>query len=268
MKKALFTSLPAAVLLLTVLSGATTASAQDFIQGVQPAMYNSYGTVSFYESDEPTPPVDPENPDPNKPLKPMDPDGTNPNPGTGGTLSIDFASSFDFGVHKIENTNQIYLAQAQKYFDTSLITPDFVQVTDSRGTLGGWVLKVKENSQFRAVKNVEYNELSGAALSLTSPKVVSNNHDKAPTAHEVINLVPGSEALVMNANPGEGAGTWITRWGNSSDLNYETTTINGKTTTTPYTKAVTLSVPGATPKDPVSYKTTLLWILSDLPTNN
>ncbi|MDR2832108.1 MAG: WxL domain-containing protein [Streptococcaceae bacterium] len=229
--------------------------------------YASKAGVSFYESETGTPPTNPVTPNPNNPLYPMEPDETAPNPGTGGSLSLDYASSFDFGVHKISTKNEVYDAQAQRYFDSSVITPDYVQVSDERGTLAGWVLKLKETSQFHATEETEYDELSGAALSLTKPVVVSNNNSPAPSAQEVINLVPGTEAIIMIANPGQGAGTWITRWGEVSDLHEETQKIGGKDVTKEFSTAITLSVPGATPKDPVNYKTTLMWILSDLPQN-
>lgn len=43
--------------------------------------------------------------------------------------------------------------------------------------------------------------------------------------------------------------------------------IEGEEVDTTFTSAIQLFVPGATPKDPVSYQTNLVWILSDLPTN-
>ncbi|WP_256869283.1 WxL domain-containing protein, partial [Enterococcus thailandicus] len=54
---------------------------------------------------DPTDPVDP--------TDPTDPEG--PNPGTNGPLSIDYASSLDFGVQKITSKDQIYFAASQKY---------------------------------------------------------------------------------------------------------------------------------------------------------
>lgn len=64
----------------------------------EPKEYRSNGLVEFIPNVDPTEPVDPENPDPEKPVKPIDPtDPEGPNPGTQGPLSIDYASSFDFG---------------------------------------------------------------------------------------------------------------------------------------------------------------------------
>ncbi|MPN38891.1 hypothetical protein SDC9_186416 [bioreactor metagenome] len=66
--------------------------------------YDSTGLVEFIPNLDPTVPVDPENPDPEKPVNPIDPtDPNGPNPGTQGPLSIDYASSLDFGKNRISN---------------------------------------------------------------------------------------------------------------------------------------------------------------------
>ncbi|MCV5434162.1 WxL domain-containing protein, partial [Escherichia coli] len=76
---------------------------------VSAAEYETNGVVEFTPNTDITKPVNPDNPDPNKPVVPVDPtkidpetnpDGT-PNPGTAGPLSIDYASSLDFGKNKI-----------------------------------------------------------------------------------------------------------------------------------------------------------------------
>lgn len=61
--------------------------------------YTSNGYVNFAEGDNTgINPVDPL--DPSVPVGPTNPDGTDPTPGTGGALSIDFASSLSFGTQK------------------------------------------------------------------------------------------------------------------------------------------------------------------------
>lgn len=96
--------------------------------------YNSNGSVGFGQESKVQLPVDPEEPNPSLPVDPKNPDGSKPNPGGNGKLTIDFASSFDFGIHDISNQNQTYLAKAQKYFNSDDITSNYVQVTDIRGT--------------------------------------------------------------------------------------------------------------------------------------
>jgi len=227
----------------------------------------SYDALRLQPSEDPTLPTDPNNP--GITVDPMNQDGTRPNPGTGGQLSLDFASSFDFGVNKISNADAIYYAQAQHYFnDDKLVTPDFAQVTDNRGTLGGWTLKVKEAQQFQADRPVEYSQLTGASISLLKPQLVSVSDSPEPTTREVIDLVPDQESIVTEASTGQGAGTWITRWGDQGDLFEKKVIVDGKEEKKAFTQAVQLFVPGSTPKDPVNYKTTLIWTLSDMPSNN
>lgn len=63
------------------------------------AEYTSNGAIIFETDNDLTKPVDPT--DPEKPVDPVDPtDPMGPNPGTAGPLSIDFASSFQFGNQK------------------------------------------------------------------------------------------------------------------------------------------------------------------------
>ena len=89
--------------------------------------YDSNGVVEFIPNTDPTKPVDPTDPDPTNPVDPVDPDPykpvdpvdpTDPNgpePGTPGPLSIDYASSFDFGTQKISTQTHTYNAALQKY---------------------------------------------------------------------------------------------------------------------------------------------------------
>lgn len=221
-------------------------------------VYGSQGIVGFSTGGGVQPPVDPNTPDPTVPVDPQNPDGSKPAPGGDGPLTIDFASSLDFGVHTISNQNQTYLAKAQKYFNSTALTPDYVQVTDRRGTFAGWVLKVSQTAQFREVANgpQKYPDLKGAMISLQNPTPASKNGAFAPNASAVSDLVPGIETVVAQADAGKGAGTWVIRWGNQGDI-----TKDG------LSPDVTLFVPGTTPKDAASYTTTLNWILSDLPTN-
>lgn len=61
--------------------------------------YTSNGAITFEPDTDPTKPVNPTNPD--EKVEPEDPtDPTGPKPGTAGPLSIDYASSFQFGAQK------------------------------------------------------------------------------------------------------------------------------------------------------------------------
>ncbi|MDN5584842.1 MAG: WxL domain-containing protein, partial [Lactobacillus sp.] len=148
--------------------------------------------------------------------------------------------------------------KAQKYFDSEVLTPNYVQVTDRRGTFAGWNLKVVEKTQFTQIDSgpQKYKVLKGATINLKSSETASFTNEKSPKTQTISGLIPGVETQVALASTGEGAGTWVIRWGNDSMV-----TEDGLTT------AVSLFVPGDTPKDATAYTTTLNWILSDLPTN-
>lgn len=230
----------------------------DKVEATTSQTYDSQTSVGFGEGGGIQEPVNPNQPDPTSPVKPQNPDGTKPSPGGEGSLTVDFASSFDFGNHDISNVNQTYQAKAQKYFGSDKFTPNYIQVTDRRGTFGGWDLKVKESTQFTEVATgpQKYKELKGASIALKNPILDSNSNVGKPNAQEVLQLLPGVETQIAKAENGQGAGTWVIRWGEQESISKKGETPN-----------VTLFVPGNTPKDAAAYTTTLHWILSDLPAN-
>lgn len=219
------------------------------------ASYSSNGQITFEPNTDPTNPVDPTNPDPEKPITPVDPtDPNGPNPGTNGPLSIDYASSLFFGTQKITSKTEVYYAETQKYLDANDAEqegPNFVQVTDNRGTESGWTLKVKQNGQF---KTAEDQELTAAQIRLNNGSVATASQSAQPSNIQAsIQLDPnGAESLVMSAQDGEGAGTYLMRWGNSVAAAAE---------------SISLEVPGSTTKYATQYDTTFTWLLTDTPTN-
>ncbi|MGX6971679.1 WxL domain-containing protein [Vagococcus lutrae] len=242
----------------TLLAPSVLAAEQDENGGV----YSSNGMVKFVPDLDPTEPVDPTKPDtPVDPIDPTNPENPNPQPGTPGPLSIDFASSFDFGENKITNKDEIYYARAQRFgsYDNR---PNYVQVSDKRGTNAGWTLKVKQEQQFEA-KNTLNNILTGAAISFADSKANSITDVDKPDVFDIENLVPGEERVIMAAKKDTGAGTWLDYWGEVSQVIEKDKDNNN--IEVDITKSVTLSVPGSTPKDAAAYRTTLTWTLSDIP---
>ena len=226
-------------------------------------VYQSNGLVKFVPDTDKTNPVDPLEPE--KPVKPIDPtDPENPDkpaePGTDGPLSIDFASSFDFGANKITSKDEIYYARAQRFngYDNR---PNYVQVTDKRGTNAGWVLKVKQDKQFESDSTVN-KELTGAAVTLSNSKVNGLTVTERPKASDVT-LTPGEDQLIMSAEVGAGAGTWLDYWGDVEKMTEKDE--DGKDVVVDVTKSVTLSVPGKTAKNAKEYRTSFTWSLSDVP---
>lgn len=237
------------ILTAAAVVGCLSVNTISVLAGTDGATHNSTGTVTFKASDETTNPVDPTNPG-----VVVTPDGDN-KAGTAGPLSIDFASSLDFGTQVITTSDQTYYAAAQgvSYLDTDGVTtveedrPNYVQVTDNRGTETGWVLKVKQDAQF--VNGT--NQLTGAQITMNNVEVATASSSAEPSnvASSVALTAMNTETLVMSAQEGEGAGTYVARFG-------DTTTME---------ESVELSVPGSTTKYAGAYTTSLTWVLSNVP---
>lgn len=222
--------------------------------------------VNFTGNDGPVNPVDPL--DPGTDIQPANPDGSAPEVGTSGPLSLDFASTISFGTNKISTKDQVYnaLAQMGRAVDEYRYLPNYVQVTDTRGTLKGWTLSVKQNGQFKSVTSNKV--LTGAEITFSSGQTASISESPAPTATGTFSLNPDGTGVVenvMKAAEGQGAGTWVYRFGNASNVievpHPEIPSLTVETNT------VRLSVPGSTNKVSEEYKTSLTWTLSNLPVN-
>ncbi|MBJ8204953.1 WxL domain-containing protein [Bacillus cereus] len=228
------------------------------------ATYESNGVVEFIPSTDPTDPVDPNNPDPEVPVNPVDPtDPEGPNPGTNGPLSIDYASSLDFGINKISNKDMTYYAKAQELRsdEGSTYVPNYVQISDNRGTNAGWTLTVKQEGQLSNA-TAQNKELTGSQIQFVDPTVASKTEVTPPTPADVITLDPnGAESPVMSAKQSAGAGLWVDRWGTVEEM------AGDQGEKVQKTKAISLTIPGKTPKDAVKYSTKLTWNLSDVPGN-
>lgn len=211
------------------------------------ASMKSIGSISYVIDNSPVNPIDPINPDPNNPITPDDP-GDHEKP-TSGPLSIDYVSNIKFGEQKTTGSDITYYAQLDHITDskgTKNDRPNFVQVTDKRGTDVGWHLTVTQDEQFKNGKE----ELQGAVLSLNHSTLSTPNDGVAPTTNQSISLTPGKASTVLDAKVNQGTGTWLDRFGNDQS--------DGKT-------SITLSVPGKTKKIKGEYKSSLTWTLTDSP---
>ncbi|MCQ6336229.1 MULTISPECIES: WxL domain-containing protein [Bacillus cereus group] len=227
-----------------ILTGGASAFAADVGE------YKSNAIIEFEPTTDPINPVDPTNPEkPINPIDPTKPDGK-PNPGTNGPLSIDYASSLDFGKQKITSTDQVYKAAAQKFNDSRGDGPNYVQVTDNRGTEKGWSLQVKQNGQFKSDSG---KELTGAEITFNNSVVNTASESKKPSiVKSSFNLTPEGTGIaqnIMSAKAGEGAGTHVLAFGD------DTTAAD----------SIELSVPGKKVKYAEKYNTSLTWTLSDVP---
>lgn len=217
---------------------------------------NSNAVVEFEENLDKTNPVNPLDPD--KPVLPIDPDG-GITEGTAGPLSIDFISSLNFGIQKISSEDQTYFAKPQIVTDINgnneEQVPLFAQITDNRGTLGGWSLSVKQNGQFNN-GDVTHGKLVGAKIEFLNGEVASSSITMPSFVNSPIDVTAdgeGASTVVMAASEGEGSGTFVYRLGNESSLE----------------ESIKLSVPGSSVKmKDAAYRTTLTWTLNDVPNNN
>lgn len=242
---------------------------------------DSKGQITFTPNTDPTNPIDPTDPtDPVVPIDPTDPTNPNPDPtpGTNGPLSIDYASNFlfvekdydpatgDAEKQKVKITSQdkTYYAMAQTYKDSAGAVqtgPNFVQVSDNRGSLAGWNLTVTQKDQFAtadpndATKNVY---LDGAKITLNNGSIQTPSTSAKPsTVAAEAELTPNAVTPLITAAANEGAGTYQLVWGDPASTD--------PTAATDASKSVTLDVPGATTKLAAQYTTTLTWSLYDTP---
>lgn len=219
---------------------------------------SSQGRITFEPSKGEgtiTPPGNPEKPgEPVFPIDPTQPEGK-PQPGGQGPLSIDFVSSFDFGVQEITSLDKDYKAHAQRFTTAAgeeSEMPNFVQITDNRGTEAGWTLKVTQSEQFQALEKTG-KELTGAKITLGNANRLTHSDSALAVGPAAVDLTPGEAALIMMAEVDSGAGTHFTQWGTEAANNGA--------------ESVNLFVPGKTTKFADQYQAELVWELSDAVTN-
>ena len=183
----------------------------------------------------------------------------------GGDIQLDFASDIHFGRHEIINEDMTLFAQP--LLTASDPIEQFVSVTDTRGTMQGWSLRVVQNGQLTATTETKRKTLVGAELSivgtfatreLSTTGVVSHpNPSEVPAVFE-ITLDPSGEtsSLIAQAGVGQGAQNWLVQFGVPDGIGENTMNNN-----------LRLFIPGTTPRDPVEYTTTLTWYLIHAPEN-
>lgn len=231
------------------------------------------GTITYQFADWPTPPTDPEIPG-----KEVEPEGEIIK--TDGPLRLDFVPLLNFGRQVLSREDRLYTVNAQSFKDGTSPRANYVQVTDNRGTLEGWQLSVRQETQFLANSDGK-SELSGAVLSFDKqwanstmsldirPEIVKD----AITINEI-----GASYPIAVAKKGNGAGTWTISFGASADEPRQPNTLiplldkTGKPVINPITgeqaiyknQAISLFVPGKTEKVTGKYRTVLTWVISEL----
>lgn len=198
------------------------------------------GHIELEENDDPTGPVDPE--DPSKGMTPPDP--YNPGTSNAGPLSLDvIPTSFEFGTQKMYSEAHTYDGQKQ--------APDhvrqYVQITDNRdsGTYG-WSLTVKQDDY---LKNLAYT-LTGATLSIP-----------AGTARNSLNTPATGIDAKLTTTAVDITSTDKTVFGTTEDTAAIPTTGKGQSTSVWTPEQVKLMIPANVAKAG-DYTNTLTWTLT------
>lgn len=217
--------------------------------------------------------------DPENPQNSVDPGDS---PKTSGDLRIDFVPQLNFGSNKLSTEDEVYLGNAQLFHDETGARGNFVQVSDYRGTGSGWLLQVRQETQFKN-ESTKNKELNGAVISFDQSWTNSvRSADQAPIVSKDIVSIDniGETYNLAEAKKGTGEGTWSIVFGASiQNKNDRKNTLSPRMTPTgepeldpafenkPIYKneALSLTVPGKTKKDAVNYQTVITWILSELP---
>lgn len=237
----------------------------------------STGTVSVEKSQK-TVILDPENPEDK--LIPEDIHSTE------GALRIDFVSDWAFGKVALEQEKKdsVYYLRSQRFANSDEVRGSYIQITDQREQASSWSLQVKQSGQFKndVIQQKEEQELNGAVFSLDKIWVNSLGDRESPTvARDTIAFQNFNQAYnIANLEKEKGQnGTWLIVFGASpKNKNNQENTLNPELDEQGNTiiddkdgkpiyrnEAISIRIPQNTIVHPVTYETTLTWILGDLP---
>lgn len=240
--------------------GILAPSVGEVAEAAEVATYPGWGAVGFTEGSDITDPVDPE--DPEQPIDPEEPEEPGPptGPATPGPLSIDFASNFHFGTtNPISATDRTLYARLQP--TSSGNRPNYVQVTDNRGSLEGWTLQVSA-TEFTVASNAPQHAnavLAGAELSWYNGIIMSSSPKPANghTEEHTLSFAPGASQNVLWAEKDHGTGTSLLRFG-TTDLGTDEEDPEHAST------SIRLMVPGGAARQAL-YTSTITWSLQNVP---
>lgn len=231
------------------------------------------GNITYEVFDTETSPVDPEHPE-----KKVDPGDKYTK--TTGLLRFDMIPFLSFGSQEISSKDQEYEVNAQLFMDDTEARPNYIQITDNRGSLAGWDVSVRQEIPFTN-EAAENSVLKGAVLSFDNQWVNSEMPEETSPVvmKDAIKIDSiGTSYPIVRADKGKGAGTWVVPFGSTGEVKGQKNTLSpllnaeGKPVTDASfnnksiykNSGIKLFVPGAIQKDPVKYKTILTWTLSEL----
>lgn len=244
------------LLLSTLLGVGVTGAIMTTAYASETKTYTSHGKIELVKNDGTTDPGITDPTDPGHTVDPTDP--TNPtDPGTGGPLSIDYVSNFNFGSQKMSGNNETYDSQLVTVKDASGADKDlanFLQVSDNRGTVAGWKLTVQQAKAFTS--ETTKSELDGTTITLSNPEATNADNNATKPEPSILTdsvdiSATSGDKVVMQAKDGEGSGTWSESFGNA-------------TTDAAKAKAsVKLAIPGDSKKVAEKYTSDITWTLTD-----
>ncbi|MFZ4845513.1 WxL domain-containing protein [Enterococcus casseliflavus] len=232
----------------------TKATIEYWDEGFDDISYKAESNISNTKIETLVPkPLDPLSPEIN-----VDPENQPNLPEDQGLLSIDFISSFNFGSQTISAQIKRYYARPQRLLNLDGTVndaeerPNYIQVSDRRSEeeRQGWTLAVTQNNQFT---DRQGNQLRGARLLLNNQQFASVQENGEPILQNQDGavLIPEQKMPLLTARNGQGAGTWIYRFGDGESAG----------------ESVALEVPPTADPRATTYQTTLTWELSAVPDN-
>lgn len=170
----------------------------------------------------------------------------------------------------------VYEVKAQTFNDMATVRPNYIQVTDLRGSMAGWNVTVKQETMFENV--ITHTPLKGAILSFDKQWVnfgsASKDAKKPTVKKDAIKIDEiGASYPIATADKGTGAGTWVINFGSTGKVNHRENSLepietssqeNSKAVKGFTNSAIQLFVPGNTKKEPGKYKTVITWTISEL----
>ena len=186
-------------------------------------------------------------------------DGGIVNPGQKTPLRISLLTAFNFGEIKMSGNTKEYKALLPTVtFKDPLKAPEerpnFVQITDNRGTNAGWRLQAKISNQFTNKTSV----LTGSTITLDNGWTQPQANDLlsyAPVVSKPVVLSEDASKLIVKADEDKGMGTWNILYGSLDGTKGDAK------------ESVTLEIPGKVKKSEGAYKAKVEWTLTDTPGN-
>lgn len=185
-----------------------------------------------------------------------DGDGGVVNPGQTTPLKLGLLTAFNFGHIQMDGNTKSYSALLPEVMIDGTLKerPNFIQVSDHRGTNTGWHVTAQLSQQFTNGEST----LSGSDITLTNGWASPQSEDMLeyqPTVVQGAVITEEDATLIANATTENGMGTWSVLYGSLDGTKGNASS------------SVFLTIPGKVKKTTGSYQAKVLWTLNDTPEN-